>query len=90
MKYGLKLFTQQVGWLGALSSLSSNQSLTASKPVNQILWHLQNTLFVHSRKFTCLPKLMEGKEGHDKVVVYRASKTHKESYLFSQAREVRS
>ncbi|CAK9195778.1 unnamed protein product [Sphagnum troendelagicum] len=76
--------------VGALSSLSSNQGLTALKPVNQILWHLQNTLFVHSRKFTRLPKLMEGKEGHDKVVVYRASKMHKESYLFSQAREVRS
>nr|AHI16011.1 cytochrome c biogenesis factor N [Sphagnum girgensohnii]AND49936.1 cytochrome c biogenesis factor N [Sphagnum rubiginosum] len=76
--------------VGALSSLSSNQGLTALKPVNQILWHLQNTLFVHSRKFTRLPKLMEGKEGHDKVVVYRASKMHKESYLFSQAREVRN
>jgi hypothetical protein len=33
---------------------------------------------------------MEGKEGHDKVVVYRASKMQKESYHFSQAREVRS
>jgi hypothetical protein len=50
----------------------------AFKPVNQILWHLQNTLFVHSCKFTRLSKLMEGKEGHDKVAVYRASKMHKE------------
>jgi hypothetical protein len=28
--------------VGALSSLSSNQGLTALKPVNQTLWHLQN------------------------------------------------
>jgi hypothetical protein len=55
--------------VGALSSLSSNQGLTTSKLVNHILWHLQNTLFVHSRKFTQLSKLMEAKEGHDKVVV---------------------
>jgi hypothetical protein len=71
--------------VGALSSLSSDQGLTALKPVNQILWHLQNTLFVHLHKFTCLLKLMEGKESRDKVAVYRASKMHKESYLFSQA-----
>jgi hypothetical protein len=71
--------------IGALSSLSSNQGLMALEPVNQILWHLQNTLFVHSQKFTYLPKLMEGKEGHDKVVIYRANKMHKDSYLFSQA-----
>jgi HKD family nuclease len=62
----------------------------ALKLVNQILWHLQNSLFVHLHKFTHLPKLMEGKEGHDKVVVYKASKMHKESYLFSHARKVRS
>jgi hypothetical protein len=37
------------------------------EPVNQILWHLQNTLFVHSRKFTHLSKLMEGKEGRHNV-----------------------
>jgi len=76
--------------VGGLSSLSSNQGLMALKLVNQILWHLQNTLFVHLHKFTHLPKLMEGKEGHDKVVVYKASKMHKESYLFSHARKVRS
>ncbi len=56
----------------------------ALKPVNQILWPLQNTLFLRLHKFTCLLKLMEGKEGHDKVVVYRASKMHIENYLFSQ------
>jgi hypothetical protein len=33
---------------------------------------------------------MEGKEGHDKIVVYIINKMHKESYFFSQAREVRS
>lgn len=48
------------GLVGALSGLSSNQDLTASKPVNQILWHSRSTLFVHSRKFTRLPKLMGG------------------------------
>jgi hypothetical protein len=41
--------------------------LIVEEPVNQILWHLQNTLFVHSRKFTRLPKLMDGKEGQHNV-----------------------
>ncbi len=56
----------------------------ALKLVNQILWHLQNTLFVHSHKFTQLPKLMEGKEGHDKVVVYIASKMHKDQSIYGE------
>ena len=62
----------------ALSSLSSNQGLTASKPVNQILWHSRrSTLVVHSRKFTRLLKLMESEEGHDKIIVCKASRMHK-------------
>jgi ABC-type transport system involved in cytochrome c biogenesis permease subunit len=64
--------------VGALSDLPSNQSLKAPKPVNQILWYSRrSTLFVHLRKFTRLSKLMEDEEGHDKLIVYKASKIHK-------------
>jgi hypothetical protein len=31
---------------------------------------------------------MEGKKGHDKVGVYKASKMHNENYLFSQAKKI--
>jgi hypothetical protein len=64
--------------VGALSDLPSNQSLKAPKPVNQISWYSRrSTLFVHLRKFTHLSKLMEDEEGHDKLIVYKASKIDK-------------
>nr|AEB39994.1 cytochrome c biogenesis factor N [Funaria hygrometrica] len=64
--------------VGALSDLPSNQGLRAQKPVNQILWYSRRSaLFVHLRKFTRLSKLIEDEEGHDKVIVYKASKIHK-------------
>jgi len=69
--------------VGALSDLSLNQSLGAPKPVNQILWYSRrSTLFVHLRQFTRLSKLMGDEEGHNKLIVYKASKIHKEKKLF--------
>nr|YP_009675909.1 cytochrome c biogenesis factor N [Riccia fluitans]QDE12677.1 cytochrome c biogenesis factor N [Riccia fluitans]WKW95166.1 cytochrome c biogenesis factor N [Riccia fluitans] len=61
--------------VGALSVPSSNQDPTVSNPVNQILWHSRR--FAHSYQFNRLAKLMEGTEGHDKVIVYKASKKSK-------------
>jgi hypothetical protein len=64
--------------VGALSDLPLNQGLRAPKLVNQILWYSRrSTLFVHLRKFTRLSKLMGDEEGHDKLIVYKASKIHK-------------
>jgi Cytochrome C assembly protein len=64
--------------VGPLSNLPLNQDLRAQKPVNQILWYSRrSTLFVHLPKFTRLSKLMEDEKGHDKVIVYKASKIHK-------------
>nr|BDZ75705.1 cytochrome c biogenesis factor N [Fissidens protonematicola] len=64
--------------IGALSDLPLNQGPQAPKPVNQILWYSRrSTLFVHLRKFTRLSKLMEDEEGHDKLIVYKASKIQK-------------
>jgi hypothetical protein len=64
--------------VGALFDSSSNQGLTAPKTVNQILWYSRrSTLFVHSRKFIRLLKLMGGEEGHDKVIIYKVSKMPK-------------
>jgi ABC-type transport system involved in cytochrome c biogenesis permease subunit len=64
--------------VGTLSDLLLNQGLRVPKPVNQILWYSRrSTLFVHLRKFTRLSKLIEDEEGHDKLIVYKASKIHK-------------
>nr|YP_009040968.1 CcmFN [Tetraphis pellucida]AGN74210.1 cytochrome c biogenesis factor N [Tetraphis pellucida]AHI16013.1 cytochrome c biogenesis factor N [Tetraphis pellucida]AIB08439.1 CcmFN [Tetraphis pellucida] len=77
--------------VGALSDLSSNQGLTAPKTVNQILWYSRRSiLFVHSRKFTRLPKLMEGRRQAMTKSLYtkQVKCINKESY--PRAREIKS
>nr|YP_009047458.1 cytochrome c biogenesis factor N [Buxbaumia aphylla]AGN74249.1 cytochrome c biogenesis factor N [Buxbaumia aphylla]AHI16003.1 cytochrome c biogenesis factor N [Buxbaumia aphylla] len=68
---------QQLRLVGALFDLSSNQGLTAPKAVNEILWYSRRS--IHSPRFTRLLKLIEGEEGHDEVIGYKASRMHRES-----------